>query len=184
VPTLISGVRHHSIFLLASNLVSGVLGRDGEWEGAMTTSNAVANSIRPAPMWQRILAAATDLIIVSGCFYYAANRWGTTLPDGTRGWNGLAAAAVFCLLGAYWVIPEWLFGSTIGKFIFQLRVKSVSNGRGSFIQSLKRNLLRPIDFIVLYLIGFVVAMLNPLRQRLGDQWAHTIVVSSGRTLIS
>lgn len=142
----------------------------------MTTGNAVLNTIRPAPMWQRILAAIADGTIVFYSLFYAVNHWGTTLPNGSRGWHGLSAATALCLLAAYWVVPEWLFGSTIGKFIFRLRVVSDANGKANFMQSLKRNLLRPIDFIFFYFIGFVVAMLNPLRQRLGDQWAHTTVV--------
>jgi uncharacterized RDD family membrane protein YckC len=143
----------------------------------MIAGTAASASIQPAPIWQRGLAAITDTAVVFCALYYAAHRWGTMLPDGTRGWHGVGAATVLCLLTAYWVVPEWLFGCTLGKFIFRLRVVSIPNARANFSQSLKRNLLRPIDFIFFYLIGFVVAMLNPLRQRLGDQWARTVVVA-------
>jgi uncharacterized RDD family membrane protein YckC len=146
-------------------------------EKTVTTTNPNINSIRPAPMWQRILAAFVDGAIVFYSLFYALNHWSTVLPNGNRGWHGLGATAALCLIAAYWIVPEWLFGSTVGKFIFRLRVVSDAHGKANFIQSLKRNLMRPIDFIFFYFIGFVVAMLNPLRQRLGDQWARTIVVT-------
>ena len=142
----------------------------------MAVGNLDESLMRPAPMWQRSLAAIVDMSIVLACLYYSANHWGTTLPYGGRGWHGWAAAAILCLIAAYWMVPEWLFGCTVGKFIFRLRVLSALNTPTTFVQALKRNLLRPIDFIFCYFVGFVVAMLNPLRQRLGDQWARTTVV--------
>jgi uncharacterized RDD family membrane protein YckC len=35
-----------------------------------------------------------------------------------------------------------------------------------------------VDFMPLYLPGFVAASLTPKRQRLGDLWAKTIVIST------
>lgn len=43
-------------------------------------------------------------------------------------------------------------------------------------QSVKRNVLRLVDFFPFYVTGFVIASLTPNRQRLGDLWAKTIVV--------
>lgn len=132
---------------------------------------------QPAPMWQRSLAALIDMSLVLYSVYFSVSRWGANLPDGSRGWSGWKAAVVFCLVGAYWVVPEWLFGTTLGKFLCRLRVLSSFDAPMTFTQALKRNLLRPIDFLFFYFVGFVVAMLNPLRQRLGDQWAKTTVAS-------
>ena len=39
-----------------------------------------------------------------------------------------------------------------------------------------RNLLRPIDGLVLYLVGFIVICVSPRRQRIGNRVAVTIVV--------
>ena len=141
----------------------------------MTTGNSELTSIRPAPMWRRSLAAVADMLIVFYSVYYAANQWGAELPNGGRGWHGWTAVGILCLIGAYWIVPEWLFGFTIGKLLLGIRVLPVAGEKITLSQSLKRNLLRPFDFLFLYLIGFIVAMLSPTRQRLGDQWAHTTV---------
>ena len=142
----------------------------------MTTENHDTSSLQPATMWQRSLAAIIDMSIVFFLIYYAANRWGAPLPNGGRGWHGWAAVGVICAIGGYRIVPEWLFGCTLAKFVCGIRVVSSLNTPMTFIQALKRNLLRPIDFMFFYFTGFIVAMLNPFRQRLGDQWARTIVV--------
>lgn len=142
----------------------------------MTKENCEIGSLAPAPMWRRALAAGFDALVAISSFQYAAIHWGEALPNGWRGWHGWEAAVALSLTGAYWVVPEWLFGCTLGKFICRLRVRSCLGMPATFVQALKRNLLRPIDFIFFYFIGFVVAMLNPSRQSLGDQWARTIVV--------
>jgi uncharacterized RDD family membrane protein YckC len=56
-------------------------------------------------------------------------------------------------------------------------VTTLRGGSISLGQSLKRNVLRLLDFFPFYLTGFVAAALTPNRQRLGDLWAKTIVVS-------
>lgn len=143
----------------------------------MPIENSRLDILQIAPMWQRSLAALIDMLIVFYSVYFAAGRWGTILSNGARGWSGWAAVFVFCLVGAYWIVPEWLFGFTLGKLLCRVRVVSSLNSSATFSQALKRNLLRPIDFVFFYLVGFIVAMFSPLRQRLGDQWAQTTVVS-------
>jgi uncharacterized RDD family membrane protein YckC len=64
----------------------------------------------------------------------------------------------------------------MGKWACDLRVTTMNGGSISFSQSLKRNILRLLDFFPFYLTGFVTARLSPSRQRLGDLWAKTIVV--------
>jgi uncharacterized RDD family membrane protein YckC len=134
--------------------------------------------IVPGPMWRRVVAALLDLAIVISVFVYTAQRWGVELEDGKRGWSGLPALLVFMLMWAYWFVPEWLFAATIGKAICDLRVVPVGRGKNAFVRAVERNLLRPVDFVFLGLVGFIVAMNNPRRQRLGDLWAHTMVISS------
>jgi uncharacterized RDD family membrane protein YckC len=43
-------------------------------------------------------------------------------------------------------------------------------------QSLVRNVLRIIDAIGVYLVGFLIAIFSRLKQRLGDHVAKTVVV--------
>lgn len=76
---------------------------------------------------------------------------------------------------AYYVMLEWYYGSTLGKAIFGLEVRDSSGGRCRFGQVLLRNLVRLIDAIGFYFVGFLAAMSTPLRQRLGDRYGRTIV---------
>src|SRR5436305_10371802 len=81
---------------------------------------------------------------------------------------------------AYSIIPEWLTDGTPGKFLFALRVTTTYGRRISLAQSLKRNVLRLIDFFPFYLPGFISACLTPNHQRLGDLWAKSMVVKNDR----
>ena len=147
----------------------------------MTSMETRNEKFAPGPMWRRVVAALLDLAIVFSVFFYAAERWGTNLENGARGWSGIPAGAIgLLLMGAYWVVPEWLFATTIGKAICNLRVTSIVHGEMDFVGAFQRNLLRPIDLLLFYSVGFIVAMSNKKRQRLGDLWARTIVVSSVR----
>lgn len=104
--------------------------------------------------------------------------WGDPLPSGGHGWQGWGALIALLGVLAYWVLLEWALGATIGKYVFGLRVLSVHGRACTFDEALRRNLLRAIDFLFLYFLGFVVAMLNRKRQRLGDLWAGTLVVTT------
>ncbi len=59
----------------------------------------------------------------------------------------------------------------------RIRVVSIDGTAITFYQSLVRNLLRAADTLpALYLVGIVVAFLNPRGQRTGDIVAGTMVV--------
>ena len=78
---------------------------------------------------------------------------------------------------SYWVLPEWALGATVGKLVFGLRVIAATRRECTFMQSVKRNLLRLIDAQFFYLVGYLVARFTPNKQRLGDLWAGTLVVT-------
>ncbi|HEV3309867.1 MAG TPA: RDD family protein [Chloroflexota bacterium] len=83
------------------------------------------------------------------------------------------------LLGtlAYFTLFEWALGATVGKLLFGLRVVDFYGGRPQLGQAFWRNVGRIADSLpVLYLVGFVVAIRNSPRQRLGDKLARTLVV--------
>lgn len=141
---------------------------------------------KTANLGVRVLAAIMDSLIVSFAWYYTIEIWGHTRPAGnltsaTMGGDkvlsGTPALLLMLATACYWIIPEWLFRATVGKLICGLRVLSVDGTAISLWQSLKRNTLRLVDFFPFYLTGFLAAALTPKHQRLGDLWAHTIVVS-------
>ena len=81
----------------------------------------------------------------------------------------------------YWIVLERLWGTTVGKRLFGLRVTSSDGRQITWGQSIGRNLMRLIDsipFVIPYLLGFVVAVTDDEKRRLGDRVAGTRVVSS------
>ncbi|MBS1841810.1 MAG: RDD family protein [Acidobacteria bacterium] len=147
----------------------------------------IRNQLTPAKLGMRAFAAILDSLLATGVWYLIISMWGHTDSEGAltsatvSGDKVLTGGpALLLMLGtaAYWIVPEWLAGLTIGKLICGLRVVRPDGRSISLGQSLKRNLLRALDFFPFYLTGFFAAKLTPNRQRLGDLWAGTIVVSA------
>lgn len=85
----------------------------------------------------------------------------------------VGAASLPCL---YFLLLEWLAAGTVGKLLLGARVRTTGGGRASLWRVLVRNLLRPVDLL---LVGEVLILLTPRRQRLGDLLAGTVVVRRG-----
>ena len=134
----------------------------------------------------RVVAAILDSLLVGALWYYfieilGHSDTGGSLTSATAGGNkvvtGTPAIVLMFLTASYWMIPEWIFGATLGKFMLGLRVRTLAGLPISFGQSFKRNLLRLADFFPFYLTGFLAAKLTLNHQRLGDLWARTIVIN-------
>ena len=125
----------------------------------------------------RGIEAFIDLLVCYGLLYVVASMVGATVEGGGfHLHNGpLLAGEILCL--AYYLVLEATWGATLGKFATNLRVVRENDGgpigwRAAFL----RNLLRPIDGLVLYLVGFIAICVSRKRQRIGDKVAGTIVV--------
>jgi uncharacterized RDD family membrane protein YckC len=118
------------------------------------------------------------LIDAGGTFYGVSNLMG-----GSTNWVvrlPLLWSSLFVFL--YFVLQETLLGATLGKALMGLRVIYQSSDgtykKLPFIAAVVRNLIRFLDAIPSnYLVGWIVALISPRRQRLGDLAAHTFVVS-------
>ena len=67
-------------------------------------------------------------------------------------------------------------GATLGKMALGLRVVKTDGSPITWTDSIIRNLLRIIDGLFIYLVGAIFVWTSPLKQRLGDRAAHTVVV--------
>jgi uncharacterized RDD family membrane protein YckC len=76
----------------------------------------------------------------------------------------------------YYVVCEAATGATLGKRMVGIRVVGEDGEHVSFGAALVRNLLRLVDALFFYFVGFIFALLSTRGQRLGDRAAHTIVV--------
>ena len=94
--------------------------------------------------------------------------------------TGMAAWMVLVAFLAYYTLGEALTGGTFGKGIMKIRVVDERGEHPSPRAAVVRNVLRPVDALVFYLVGAMFAVASPLGQRLGDRAAHTVVVRRDR----
>jgi uncharacterized RDD family membrane protein YckC len=138
-----------------------------------------------ASIGRRALAAIIDLVVVGvGIWLPFFVKWGHVDSwDHQYKVTGQPAFVLFFLAASYWIFTEWPFGATFGKLMCDLRVVSIKGTKCKFTQSLQRNLARALDVVGFYLVGYMAAKFSPLRQRLGDQWARTIVIVTPKKLL-
>ncbi len=91
-------------------------------------------------------------------------------PDTSGFWAIASVSFLAALLIAF--VCEGLFATTLGKLLFGLVVLNTDGKYAGLGRALTRSALRPIDLL---LIGPIVALLTPKRQRLGDLMAGTVV---------
>ena len=151
--------------------------------GAQPFNERLAGGYTVARLGDRLIALALDTILGGVTFavigMYAAVRFGGVTEsgfslEGKPALVGIGSAVVIGFL-YYWLL-EGIFGATLGKAIVGLRVRDKAGGPCGLKPSLIRNLLRLIDGLGVYLVGFLVAVFSKLRQRLGDHLARTVVV--------
>ena len=90
--------------------------------------------------------------------------------------SGLSGGVTGLLTLAYFIVLEATQGATLGKMALGLRVVKTDGSPITWTDSLIRNLLRIIDGLFVYLVGAIFVWTSPLKQRLGDRAAHTVVV--------
>jgi uncharacterized RDD family membrane protein YckC len=91
-------------------------------------------------------------------------------------WPGLLT--YLGLAALYYVVSEGVWGRTVGKWITGIRVVTDTGGKAGLDRIIGRTVLRPIDAMGGYLVGWLIAVASVRRQRLGDHAAGTLVVRS------
>ena len=153
----------------------------------METPEAIDIQLRPASMYQRILAFGVDLLIRSVWFllstiaiFMVFGNLTSAFADG----NFSYVAVGFLLINLFattWLYPV-LFevfnnGRTPGKISAKIRVLHDNGSPIGWSASMLRNLLRVFDGLPFcYAIGMVAMLLTDKGQRIGDVFAGTIVV--------
>lgn len=125
---------------------------------------------------RRAVAVHLDLIPL-GIMWYFSWQW---LADGSRTDNevfALNTAAGALILIAYYTLLESSMGMSFGKLLMGLRVIDRRTLATPDIgRVFVRNVLRPLDALFGYLIGWAAAVGSGQRQRIGDMAAGTVVV--------
>lgn len=133
----------------------------------------------------RIAAALIDLVVLAGVAVMLSAATGQIFSSSTSfqitlsaGWT-LVLVAIALLY--YFVLEAWA-GQTVGKLLFDLRVRTATGGKPSVGAVALRTLLRIVDWLpVLYLAGFISMLVTGTRrQRIGDLAAKTAMARAGR----
>jgi uncharacterized RDD family membrane protein YckC len=128
---------------------------------------------RLAPIGLRLLAGMIDALPIIAVLVYGGLT-GFADPSVSSGNSPLfwIAVGVYVL---HTTLTEWLTGRSLGKMACGLKVISLDGSRPTLGQVVLRNFLRVVDaglgFLPLLLVPF-----SPLRQRVGDAAAGTLVV--------
>ncbi|MBW3566190.1 MAG: RDD family protein [Acidobacteria bacterium] len=136
-------------------------------------------TVVPGPVGDRALALLFDRVLLFAVIaftfgLYVREAALTFYQPGTGATIGLFFGW-FLLIFAYHTLLEGLAGTTPGKLVMGLRV--VSTGERRMIGAVAlRNLLRLVDGIALYFVGFVVAAHNRSQKRVGDFVGGTMVI--------
>jgi uncharacterized RDD family membrane protein YckC len=123
-----------------------------------------------ALIFDRVLIASILLVLVA---------WATDakykLPSSPWAAVAVAAGTIFLVTFLYHFLCEAALLTTVGKAAMGLHV-GIEDGESRISGVALRNLLRLIDGIGFYLVGFLVATFSLQRQRIGDRVGHTYVV--------
>jgi uncharacterized RDD family membrane protein YckC len=137
---------------------------------------------RFARLGDRFIAFVLDSAFLFGLFAivdaWAFTRWGSVEGAELRLSTASLLIAVTLnatLLFLYGWLLEAAWGATLGKAMVGIKVAGTARPR-SFSACAVRNLLRIIDGMGFYLVGTVVAGCSPVRQRVGDIYARTVVI--------
>lgn len=139
------------------------------------------NRLHLAPLGRRFVGGLIDALPVLICGYIGLSGV-TSDPAASPGsasavsptWDSAEVQWIVAGIGIYLLhvtLLEILIARSIGKLITGTRVATLTGSVPTVSSVLIRNLLRPLDLLLLVLL-----YLSPLRQRVGDMAAGTLVV--------
>jgi uncharacterized RDD family membrane protein YckC len=117
---------------------------------------------------RRILAILVDGVILSVVL----------IPFNPTPRTAIIPVLIGIVLGLiYFTVMEGYLGQTVGKMLLGIKVirEDTEEVPGLGAATI-RTLLRLVDGLFGYLVGFIAVMASAKRQRLGDMAAHTLVV--------
>jgi uncharacterized RDD family membrane protein YckC len=148
----------------------------------ITTPEHVEIRLDPAGVGSRFLAILIDSTITLGVSLVIMQLAGLLLPSAIAG--AIFITSSFLLTWGWHVWFETRHqGRTPGKRALSLRVVDARGLPVSLHQALVRNIVRVVDFMpVFYGVAATASLIDPLRRRLGDMVADTLVIREARPL--
>lgn len=132
--------------------------------------------IELAPHGLRVLAGLIDVSTALAASAYVGWRTGNDLSalEAMSTTELIVVGVLSALYPIHTTIGELIAGRSIGKLLCGLRVRDVNGGEARTGAILIRNFVRVPDTLLVFPLAFI--LLSPLRQRVGDMAAGTIVV--------
>lgn len=135
--------------------------------------------VQVAPLLPRFFAGLIDVSPFLAAMGWVI-AWAQSTPDPAETlvqaraqWPVLLATALYI---THTLVGEVVFGRSFGKWCFKLRIASVDGHPPTPTSAAMRNLLRIIDLVVVFPLPLLLVLYTPLRQRIGDIAARTIVI--------
>lgn len=129
---------------------------------------------------QRAFATIIDYFLLGIFHVWFLIQFGIKdqLPDGRPFYNieGPLSLVPFIVWFITFPLMESYEGRTVGKIALSIKVIREDGTPPDFITSLKRRICDWIDFAFLGLPAIIISTNNPLRRRLGDWWAKTLII--------
>lgn len=131
-----------------------------------------------ASLGLRVVACIIDIILLVIVMTIFGFVTGNMAGEGVGfAYEGPAALISFVVGFGYFIVTEALWGGTPAKLMLGMRVVREEDGAPiDWAKSLIRNILRIVDGLFFYLVGFIIALSSAKTQRLGDKLAKTVVV--------
>jgi uncharacterized RDD family membrane protein YckC len=136
-----------------------------------------------APLPRRCAALIIDSLAMAGIFFLSAVLIALATDQMTENGFALGPGSTLLLFTlwvaiyfAYFIAMEAFAAATLGKLTMNIGVVRTDGDGAGVTASVIRNLLRIVDGLAAYLVGWVAALLSPHRQRIGDRAAGTLVV--------
>jgi membrane protease YdiL (CAAX protease family)/uncharacterized RDD family membrane protein YckC len=144
-------------------------------------SNPAVQEVPYARLGQRTLAALLDNLV----WLIFLSQIAANIPQQTYEDEPIVVGVIFLALFSAWFnyfwFTEWKWGKTIGKAVVSIHVTGEDGGRPGFGPTTVRNVLRLVDVLG---IGPILIANSERHQRLGDRFAHTIVVRDQRAPVT
>lgn len=141
----------------------------------MSPDMLVEAGLQLAPMFFRLLGGTIDALPVIGTVAGLLINAGPVDPEKlmrTSTYQIWFTSSVVVYI-VYCIVCELIWGRTLGKWVFRMKVMTVYGSPPSRRAILIRNVLRVVDVMMPLLLLILV---SPLRQRVGDVAAETVVV--------
>ncbi len=126
---------------------------------------------------RRAIGGVIDLGVIGFAALIIVTALGYTMADGSPHLSRITARLCGAFAMFYFIGMEARLGATLGKLLVGVRV--VNERDGSPIRwhtAVVRNLMRMIDAIGFFLVGFIMICVTEKHQRLGDKVARTVVI--------